>query len=238
LAASAYEVSVSSYQKRKDCSEEQSFFYCVCDEAAFGQKLPAAILVTGGQRMKKQIRQLAINAGNVAQRVGETGKSVAVAASSTSGEVARTAASSLQRRFTAARSSVADATNVVSKTARAAGERIGDKLSSAGEASKSLAVAASHTSGDVARAAAASLQNGLSAAKTTAADATYSAGKVVRAASDVAGAVGASAVRTASTVGTTLLDQNGDGQLDQTDVKIATEKTVAAVKATLIKVHR
>jgi hypothetical protein len=42
--------------------------------------------------------------------------------------------------------------------------------------------------------------------------------------------VGASVGRTASTIGTTLLDQNGDGQLDQEDVRIATEKASKTVK--------
>jgi hypothetical protein len=108
---------------------------------------------------------------------------------------------------------------------------IGDRAGSAGEAGKALVVAASNTSGETARAVASSVQSGLNTAKANVAGATQATGRAVRAAGDVAGAVGGSAIRTVSTVGKTLLDQNGDGHLDQADVKIATEKTAAAVKA-------
>ena len=111
---------------------------------------------------------------------------------------------------------------------------IGDKAESVGEAGKALALAASNTSGDAVRAAASGVQSGLSTAKAGVSDATQVTGRAMRAASGVAGSLGGSIVRTVSTIGKTLLDQNGDGHLDQTDVKIATEKTVAAIKGVAV----
>ncbi|MGJ7523421.1 hypothetical protein ACSFA0_23275 [Variovorax sp. LT1P1] len=113
---------------------------------------------------------------------------------------------------------------------------VGTKVVAAGEAGRSLAVAASNSSSDAARAVASNVQSGLKSTMVGVGDAAHAAGRAVRAAGGVAGAVGASAARTASTVGRTLLDQNGDGQLDQADVKIATEKTAAAVKAVTAEV--
>ena len=181
--------------------------------------------------MKTRFRQLTDTAGDAAQRLSEAGKSLVVAASNTSGGAARAASSSLQSGLAKAKINAADATHSAGKTVRTVADKVGDKAVMLGESGKSLAAAASNTTGQVARTAASSVQNGLATVKINVVDATHVAGKAARVAGSVAGAVGASAARTASTIGTTLLDQNGDGQLDQADVKIATEKAASAVKA-------
>lgn len=147
------------------------------------------------------------------------------------GKRQRAASSSLQSGLAKAKINAADATHSAGKTVRTVADKVGDKAVMLGESGKSLAAAASNTTGQVARTAASSVQNGLATVKINVVDATHVAGKAARVAGSVAGAVGASAARTASTIGTTLLDQNGDGQLDQADVKIATEKAASAVKA-------
>ncbi|MDI4635822.1 hypothetical protein J7U46_22340 [Pelomonas sp. V22] len=65
-------------------------------------------------------------------------------------------------------------------------------------------------------------------------------GSAAKAAASTAGEVATSAVemtkRSVATVATAAFDQNGDGQLDQEDLKILTEKGVALAKVAAVEV--
>ena len=81
-------------------------------------------------------------------------------------------------------------------------------------------------------AAAAGTRKALAVAEISANHVGHAAMVAVNAAGSAVSAAAVGARRSASTVATAALDQNGDGKLDQQDLKIMTEKGVALARAT------